>query len=446
MQVTTTAALMPDAPFTRQGPGALLVVVDGPERGQTARLGLTPVVVGSDAGCDLVLSDRTISRRHLQLTWKEGVTFLVDLESKNGSFFAGRRFHKLEASYGDEVLVGKCLLRILPIEEPLAPAEAGSENFGGLVGASPAMRQLFTLIDQLAASAVCVLIEGETGVGKELVAEEIHRRSPRRNRPFVVFDCGAVPSELIESTLFGHVRGAFTGATVDQAGIFTEADGGTLFLDEIGELRPELQPALLRALDRGMVRPVGATRYQRVDVRVLAATHRQLSERIAAGAMRQDLYYRLAVVRVTVPPLRDRREDIPLLVRHFLRRLGRPDLRVDDATHKRLAAGEWPGNVRELANCVERAVALSRDGRLQIDVPEPDLGAIVAPENFRLETPELRSFRDAKAEAVERFERAYLTQLMAGFDRLSKAAVAAGMDRRHLRILLRRYGLLPRRP
>jgi transcriptional regulator with GAF, ATPase, and Fis domain len=247
-----------------------------------------------------------------------------------------------------------------------------------------------------------------------------------------------VPRELVESTLFGHRRGAFTGATADQTGLFDQADGGTIFLDEIGELEIGLQPALLRALDRGAIRPVGAATYHQVEARVIAATHRDLGERIAAAEFREDLYYRLAVVRLTVPPLRDRPEDIPLLVESFLAAAGRGDLEIDDATLQALAAHRWPGNVRELHNAVDRGVALSRDGRLAIALstgpgsPAPALASTSAP------APR-RPFRDAKAAAVADFERDYLESLMVEHRTLTEAAHAAGMDRKHLRTLLKRH-------
>jgi DNA-binding NtrC family response regulator len=232
------------------------------------------------------------------------------------------------------------------------------------------------------------------------------------------------------------VRGAFTGATLDRAGVFDEADGGTLFLDEIGELRPALQPALLRALDRGEIRPVGQTKYHKVDVRIVAATHRNLSGMIRDKAFREDLYYRLAVVRLTVAPLRDRPEDIPLLVRHFLRRQGRPDLVVPKRALEELAQRPWRGNVRELRNVVERALVLARNGPFTLEAPpKPASGSRAAGP-----AAERRPFQEAKAEAVTEFERSYLAALTGTYPTLTEAARAAEMDRKHLRTLLRRYG------
>jgi DNA-binding NtrC family response regulator len=423
--------------FTRAADRARLVVVDGVDRGAHVVVGAVAVKIGTASDAGLALTDPSVSRQHAEVTWQRGMLAVRDLGSKNGSFVGACRIHAIDLPAGTELRVGTTTLKVIPDDEAVEPAASTTEQSGAMVAASPVMRQLFTLLDQLAASDVSVLIEGETGVGKELVAEEIHRRSARTGRPFVVFDCGAVPEQLVESSLFGHVRGAFTGAVTDRDGVFREADGGTLFLDEVGELELDLQPALLRALDRRMIRPVGASAYQPVDVRVVAATHRDLGERIDAGLFREDLYYRLAVVRVVVPALRERAEDIPLLVRHFLRRAGRP-LAIDDATMQRLVAYDWPGNVRELRNVVEGAVALARGdvleigelGRASRTTPQPGAASVTG-----------QPFRDAKAVAIEAFERRYLEELVTRFDTLGEAATAAAMDRKHLRVLLRRHGL-----
>jgi len=423
--------------FTTQDPGAKIVCLDGPCAGATLDLQDEPVVIGSSATCDLVLSDPRVSRRHLRATYVGRAVDLVDLDSKNGSYHGGERFVRTQLPFGAEFHVGASLFKILPAERTLDPAQAETSCFGQLVGGSADMRKLFTMIEQVAATDVSVLIEGETGVGKELVAEEIHRRSDRRNKPFVVFDCGAIPSELIESALFGHVRGAFTGATCDRDGLFADADGGTVFLDEIGELRLDLQPSLLRVLDRGTVRRVGESQFRHVDVRIVAATHRSLAVMIEQDQFREDLYYRLAVVRLAVPPLRDRPEDVEELARHFLLRSGRPDLRLDEELLARLRDHAWPGNVRELRNLIERGVALARDGVLHVD----QIGRAPAKRAAAVRVGPRLAFRDAKAAAVESFERAYLSDLMNEYDSLTAAASAADMDRKHLRVLLKRHGI-----
>jgi DNA-binding NtrC family response regulator len=408
-----------------------------------------PVVVGCAEPCQLVLSDPTVSRRHLEAVRRGQSLEVTDLGSKNGVFVGGERVERATLQAGDEFRAGKTTIVVVPCEEEVDPEPSAGAALGGLVGSSAPMRKLFALIERVASTRAAVLVEGETGSGKELVAEEIHRRSPRREQPFSIFDCGAVPDELIESTLFGHVKGAFTGATSERAGVLGGADGGTVFLDEIGELRLDLQPALLRVLDRGMIRAVGATSYRDIDVRVVAATHRNLGELIAGGGFRADLYYRLAVVRLTVPPLRERPEDIPVLVSHFASRLGRPDIEIGAELLPRLLAHPFPGNVRELRNLVERCLTLSPGGKLDLEALEAAggladamTGAPAAPAAAPAPAAGRRlAFREATAAAVEVFERSYLADLAREFSNLSAAAEAAGMDRKHLRTLLRRHGI-----
>jgi DNA-binding NtrC family response regulator len=331
------------------------------------------------------------------------------------------------------------VLKFLPREEAVQPEESDEESFGELLGRDAKMRRLFALLRDIAPSDTTVLIEGETGTGKELIAEEIHRHSRRANGPFVVFDCGAVPRELIESTLFGHVKGAFTGAIADRKGAFAEAHGGTIFLDEVGELALDLQPALLRALDKRSVRRVGANGYEQVDVRVIAATNRDLREEVARKSFREDLFYRLAVIRVHLPALRERGRDIDLLTEHFMRQFapGR-NLSLPPGELAKLRAYSWPGNVRELRNVIERACVLSKGENLNIE--DALEGEIQAPLSigFRMGLP----FKEAKGQLVEQFEREYIVDLMKRHRmNLSAAAREAQIDRKHLRELLRKYGL-----
>jgi DNA-binding NtrC family response regulator len=419
-------------PFTRAGERVRLVVVDGSDRGAHCAIGDAPVRIGTAPDAGLVLTDSSVSRAHADAKWNGRCLEVTDLGSKNGTFSGDVRIHRADLFSGGELRLGNTTLKVVPDDVALDPVESPTTHSGELVASSKVMRQLFTLVDQLAASDVSVLIEGETGVGKELVAEEIHRRSKRAGRPFVVVDCGAIADELVESTLFGHVRGAFTGATADRAGMFGDADGGTIFIDEVGELALDHQPALLRALDRRMIRPVGATAFRTVDVRVIAATHRDLGERCDHGLFREDLYYRLAVVRIAVPPLRDRRDDIPPLVRHFLQGHA---LHVDDATMARLVDHTWPGNVRELRNAITGAAALSPGDVLVVG----ELGR--GPRGGGDRPAVSQPFREAKADAIEAFERRYLSDLVERHAALAAAAAASGMDRKHLRTLLSRYGL-----
>jgi two-component system response regulator PilR (NtrC family) len=235
------------------------------------------------------------------------------------------------------------------------------------------MRKLFAFLEKVAASDINVLIEGESGTGKEVVASEISQRGPRADKAFVIVDCGAISPSLVESELFGHVRGAFTGADRDRVGAFEAADGGTVFLDEIGELPLELQPKLLRTIEARAIRRVGETRSRKVDVRVIAATNRDLERQVAENTFREDLYYRLNVIPVTVPPLRERREDVPLLVNHFVKKYaksaGRAIAQVSPESFSLLSTYEWPGNVRQLENTIERAVALETGETLNVQVP-----------------------------------------------------------------------------
>ncbi|HVT09209.1 MAG TPA: sigma 54-interacting transcriptional regulator [Polyangia bacterium] len=435
---TETRILDGGAPVIRQSGGGRLLVVKGPDRGELFEVSTAPITLGSGQGCDVLLSDPTVSRRHLEAAPGPDGVVLRDLGSTNGSFVQGARFQELTLGFGTEVTIGKTVLKYVPNEESIDLGPSEAESYGALVGRDAKLRRLFRLLDDVAATDATVLIEGETGTGKELIAEEIHRHSPRKNGPFIVFDCGAVPDELIESALFGHVRGAFTGAVTDRRGAFEEADGGTLFLDEIGELSLSVQPALLRALDKQSVRPVGGSTYTRASVRVVAATNRNLRAEIAARQFREDLYYRVAVVRMQVPPLRERPDDIPLLVEHFTRqfRNGEP-LQIAPEDMARLQRHSWLGNVRELRNVIERACALSHGTRLEIDEAlEERPGRRSGAADIDL------PFKAAKARVVDDFERGYIEALLKRHQgNLSAAARAAEIDRKHLRELLRKHGL-----
>ncbi len=427
------------SPVIRQSGGGRLLVVKGPDRGELFDVGASPITLGSGHGCDVLLSNPTVSRRHLEAApGPEGVV-LRDLGSTNGSFVQGARFQELTLGFGTEVTIGKTVLKWVPNEESIDLGPSDSESYGALVGRDPKLRRLFRLLDDVAATDATVLIEGETGTGKELLAEEIHRHSPRKNGPFIVFDCGAVPDDLIESALFGHVRGAFTGAVTDRRGAFEEADGGTLFLDEIGELSLAVQPALLRALDKQSVRPVGGTAYTHASVRVVAATNRNLRSEIAARQFREDLYYRVAVVRMQVPPLRERPDDIPLLVEHFTRQFRNGQLlEIAPEDMARLQRHSWLGNVRELRNVIERACALSHGTRLEIDEALEERPAGRRSGASDIDLP----FKSAKARVVDEFERSYIEALLKRHQgNLSAAARAAEIDRKHLRELLRKHGL-----
>jgi DNA-binding NtrC family response regulator len=431
-------SVLDEPEFTRQKPGGVFLVIKGPDRGEQVVLSGPPITFGSAPGCDLVLSDRTVSRRHATASLEDGQVVVRDLSSTNGSFTHGARFKEITVGYGAEVKLGKTVVKFLPQEEAVEPEELAEDSFGQLLGRDGKMRRLFGLMRDIALNDTTVLIEGETGTGKELIAEEIHRHSRRADGPLVVFDCGAVPRELIESALFGHVKGSFTGAITDRKGAFAEAHGGTIFLDEIGELALDLQPALLRALDRRTIRRVGANTYEQIDVRVIAATNRDLREEVARKTFREDLYYRLAVIRVHLPPLRERGRDIDLLIEHFKRQFaGDRELVLTPEDMQRLRSYTWPGNVRELRNVIERACVLSKGETLNIDDALSE-GAPQVPIGFRVGLP----FKEAKGQLVEQFEREYIVDLMKRHRmNLSAAAREAQIDRKHLRELLRKYGL-----
>jgi len=426
--------------MSRQAGRGRLLIVKGPDKGESIAIADLAMTLGSGLGNDVLLSDPTISRRHLGVEPRAEGVILRDLGSTNGSFVQGARFQELTLGFGTEVTIGQTVLKYVPQEEPLELAPSEEEAYGALAARDPKLRKLFRLLADVASSEATVLIEGETGTGKELFAEEIHRHSARRGGPCVVFDCGAVPKELIESALFGHLRGSFTGAVSDRAGAFEEADGGTLFLDEIGELAPEVQPSLLRALDKRAVRPVGGTAYSQVSVRVVAATNRNLRAEIAAKRFREDLYYRLAVVRMHVPPLRERPDDIPLLVERFAKQFsGGRTFEVGMPELERLRHHTWPGNVRELRNVIERACALTHGAKLEIDEAfDERVGGGASTGAVSIDLP----FKEAKAQLIDNFEREYIrAQLKRSEGNLSAAARASEVDRKHFRELLRKHGL-----
>src|SRR6476660_1969413 len=438
---SNVTALLDETPsYSRQNQGGIFVVIKGPDRGEAVRLTdqRDPVSFGSGPQCSLVLTDKTVSRKHLEAQLIGDEVVMIDCGSTNGTFIQGSRFERISIGFGAEVRRCRRVLKFLPDEATGASAPCAQTAFGTIVGGATKMRQMFTLREDVAATNATVLIEGETGTGKELIAEEIHTHSPRKDGPFVVFDCGSVPRELIESMLFGHVKGSFTGAITDRRGAFAEAHGGTIFLDEIGEMAIDLQPSLLRVLDKRAVRKVGSNTYEKIDVRVVAATNRDLRAEVAKKAFREDLYYRLAVIRVSVPPLRERGTDIPLLIQHFVSSFG-PGLTVTPEDMARLVRHSWPGNVRELRNVIERTCLLARGSSINL---EDALVSEAAPSlGIRTDLP----FKEAKGQLVERFEQEYIEDLMRRHKmNLSAAAREAQIDRKHLRELIRKYGLDPR--
>lgn len=336
-----------------------LVVVEGPDVGRAVDISDTVKTVGGEPSCDLVLTDKHVSGQHISIV-AQGQRFAVcDLGSHNGTLYEGSKLAKATVPAGATLKLGETFLRIIPRPERIDVPPSQARQMGELVAESLAMRELFAVLELASASDVTVVLEGETGVGKELAARSIHSASSRRAGPFVAIDCGALPETLVESELLGHTKGAFTGASVARDGAFGRADGGTLYLDELDSVPLEVQSRLLRVLEERTVRPVGGDHERAVDIRVVASSRRDLRQLVTEGAFRADLYYRLSVVGVTIPPLRERREDIVPLVTHLLRRRGIEAGPVQGANFERLFVHDWPGNVRELRNVLDRAVALS---------------------------------------------------------------------------------------
>ena len=408
-----------------------LLVLSGADTGRELPLDVR-TVLGSDTEATVSLADSAISRRHVELEPRADGVRLRDLGSKNGTFLAGTRVTELLLEEGATFKIGRTVLKLQSRDRTVGTASA-EVSFGKARGESRVMRELFGMLLRVAQSDTSVVLLGETGTGKDLLAEGIHLASPRRERPFVVVDCASIVPELVESELFGHVRGAFTDAVQDRAGAFQAADGGTVFLDEVGELPRELQPKLLRVLEQGRVKRVGEDRYRSVDVRVVAATHRDLEAEARADRFREDLYFRLAVVPVRVPPLRERLEDVPVLTREFVQQLQRPDFALSEELLARLQHHAWPGNVRELRNVVERALAGL----------EPELGAPAAlASGLPTEDVSQLPFKAAKERLVESFAREYLEALARRCEgNVSRMAREAGLARTHVHLLLQRYGL-----
>ncbi len=425
-----------------------VVVTSGPDEGREVPLS-TLLEVGSDTGAGLVLQDPAVSKKHLLFSVGGGKVVVKDLGSRNGSFFGGARIKEIELPVGAVVRVGQTELAVQLRWHVREVPPSNARQFGELFGESVAMREVFAILERAALSDVPVLIEGESGTGKELAARSLHHASARKKAPYVVFDCGSVPAELAESELFGHKRGAFSGATSDRAGAFQEAHGGTLCLDELGELPLDLQPKLLRVLESGEVKPVGADLSKKLDVRVVASTNRDLLAESKRGRFRSDLYYRLEVVRVLMPALRKRPEDIPGLVTKILAGKLPDGDQITGQNLRKLVGYAWPGNVRELRNALARAVAL---GQAPGKPPASFAGLVFnmgpassMPLTLGGEMPGVSSdvpYKEAKEQLLQGFEQLYVSSLL---DRhhghVTKAAAAAGLSRKHLYELMRRTQL-----
>ncbi|MEM9192160.1 MAG: sigma 54-interacting transcriptional regulator [Myxococcota bacterium] len=408
-------------------------VSEGPDAGRSAEG--EALSIGTADDNDLRLEDATVSRYHLELRSDGDLVRVTDLRSTNGTLFHGARLREGSVPPGAVLDVGDSRLLVRAGGRVTVALHDGNE-LRGLYGRTPVMRRLMAQVQKAAGAASSVLLVGESGTGKELVARSLHDEGPRSAGPFVTVDCGTLSPSLVASELFGHERGAFTGAEGQHRGAFERAHGGTLFLDEIGELPPSLQPTLLGALERGRFRRVGGREEVRVDVRVVSATNRDLRAEVNRGQFRLDLYYRLAVVTLRVPPLRERSEDIPLLVAHFLREAGADEDAVPTSTIDTLCAHSWPGNVRELRNVVEATLIMGEAPPLHSDLGTPGPGSNLSDQ----------SYKDARAQVLHDFEASYLPRLLErSGGNVSRAARLARMDRTYLIKLLNRHGLKPDR-
>jgi len=447
-----------------------LEVLDGEDTGQRFVLNKPSFLIGTDPLCDLVLKDRTASRRHCELVAEGDGYKLVDLNSTNGTHLEGVRVGQVFLPPTSVFRAGKTRIRF-GMAQTLEPLTRDRTRYGNIIGQSPPLRDVLAILDKVAPTDLSIVIEGETGTGKELIVRAIHGASRRASQPLEIFDCSAFPGTLLESELFGHERGAFSGAAYAHKGVFERADRGTIFFDELGEMDIEFQAKFLRALESGEIRRVGGERTLMVNVRPVAATNRNLDELIAEGRFRQDLFYRLAKVRFRLPPLRERPEDIPMLAEFFLDQmavgLGHRPLLTSDAVDV-LVHYRWPGNIRELRNMIERAATLC-DNRItgdylaaelgvrptHVPVPHPaqsapppppsDSGGVQAYLMASIESADGDPvpLREAKDALVSDFEKQYLEHLLEKHQQnISAAAREAQIDRRHFYRLLKKYDLM----
>ncbi len=424
------------------------------------------ISMGAADDNDLVLRDETVSRNHCRVFQEAGQYLIRDLDSTNGTFVNRVRVREAWLKPGCTITLGTTELRFASTDETFRIVPSERSRFQELIGRDVMMREIYAILEKIGPTDATVVIEGETGTGKEVVARSLHLASRRANGPFMVFDCGAVPENLIESELFGHEKGSFTGAIGTRQGVFEMANGGTVFLDELGELALDLQPKLLRVLEQREVKRVGGTKPIKVDVRVVAATNRDLEDEVRNGRFREDLFYRLSVVRLKLPSLRLRIDDIPILIQHFLKN-GRfnqlPDgsrkvKLISRAALDRLLDYDWPGNVRELHNVIERAVSFAESDAIEVrDLPD-HIAVVLRPiheeSTVREKGPSAASggpgsapdvqgtFKDAKEAWVATFEKDYIEALLKrNNNNISHAAREAEIDRKYFRKLMKKYGI-----
>ncbi len=419
-----------------------LLSVSGPLIGKEFIVNSENFTLGSGANNDLVIDDVTVSRRHCEITLTTEGYCIRDLGSTNGTYVQGVKIQGAYLGTGTEFQIGETRLVFCPLQERQEFKLSDSHSFGRLHGQSAAMRHVFYLAEHYAQTDSTILIEGETGTGKEVLAEAIHKHSRRRDKPFIVIDCASLARELVASELFGHAKGAFTGAITDRTGAFEAAEGGTVFLDEIGDLAPELQPQLLRVLEKREVKRVGSNTVRRINVRILSATNRKLQHEVNEGRFREDLFFRLSILTIQIPPLRKRFDDINLLAKRFLQEfLGQKNeeqLPLDEHSLRALRRHTWPGNVRELRNVVEIA-SLSEQRPINLSAfLYQNSGSPHGLERINAERP----FKVLKQEVIQEFEQAYIADLLRRCKgNVSQGAKQAGIERAYLQRLVRKYGM-----
>jgi len=423
--------------------GFSVTAVEGPAQGQSWESAEGRCSMGTHRSNDVVLTDPMVSRFHCELHVDAKSARIVDLGSKNGTFIDGIRIRDAYLKHGSLIRLGQSVLRFQLGGQTHAIGLSPKTEFGTLVGHSIAMRAMFDTLERASLSDATILLEGETGTGKGIIAESIHDSSPRKGKPFCVVDCAALPANLLESELFGHERGAFTGAFARREGAFESADEGTIFLDEVGELPLDLQPKLLRVLEERQIRRVGANTVHQVNVRVIAATNRDLRTEVNEGRFRSDLYFRLALIRVRVPALREHLDDIPLLVDRFLgaSRNASPEiaasLRTQDFVTS-LQRASWPGNVRELRNHLESCLVL----RQVLPYGEPAQSVAPAAKGAGKPIDATLPYHQARLVSQVAWEAEYLRALLKLHEEnIEQAAKAAGISRAYIYRLLSRHGI-----
>lgn len=459
-EVGLRTVFVDNKPTSRQLRKAKLVVVEGDQKGKSFELTKSRTYVGRSSVNDITLKDTSVSSTHFELRAEEDGLLLRDLGSTNGTLLGGCRVREVYLAPNTTFRAGNTTFSFQPSDEIIDIPLSAEEHFQGVIGRSVSMREVFATLAKVAPSELTCLIEGDTGTGKERIARAIHDASRRSSKPYVVLDCSSIPKDLMESYVFGHEKGAFTGAVNQHKGAFEQANGGTLFMDEIGELDLTLQPKLLRVLENREFKRVGGNQTIRTDVRVIAATNRDLRQMVNEGSFREDLYFRLGVININIPALKERREDIPLLVESFIadvasRRPDLPKMRMTADAMDMLMSYTWPGNVRELKNVIERAANLANDGKIEradlqlanslgpAPAAAPQVSASQTSGDISHITVDLNlPYKDGKQVVLNAYEYDYLKKIIAEFDgNISQASNEAGLTRYHLRELLKKHDL-----